>query len=239
MIEAIILMYRFLVITFALTACGGSFSFEGPVHKIPFARTEWEPLISHRTPDAQDKEESSDDKIDNGDIRSKMAARANELLDASPRHSDYGTHDLKTILDSVMPGHGWTASRGLSSLVDRAKSAGAYHTSARPDRGDIVLFHNQVDANGNGEIDDWLTGCGVVVDTRGRRFEAVIRTGYAPRRIIAWPDGPDTTMIDGRKANSFIRVPHRSDPSGTAYLAGRLYAGFIDVEALAESGVDK
>ncbi len=232
-------MYRFIIIAFALTACAGSSPFEGPVHKISFARTGWKPLIAHRTPDSRDNDESNDDKIDDGDIRSEMLARTNELLGASPHRSDYGTHDLKTILDSVMPGLGWTANSGLSSLVDRAKSAGAYRTSARPDRGDIVLFHNQVDANGNGELDDWLTGCGVVIDTKGRRFEAVVRTGYAPRRIVAWPDGPDTTVIDGRKVNSFIRIPHRSDPSGTAYLAGRLYAGFIDVEALAESGVDK
>ncbi len=223
-------MYRFIVIiTFALAACAGSSPFEGPVHKIPFARTEWEPLIAHRTPEPRD----------NDDLRKKMTARANALLDASPHRSDYGMHDLETILNSVMPGLGWRADLGLSSLVDRARSAAAYHTSARPDKGDIVLFHNQLDANGNGELDDWLTGCGVVVDTKGPRFEAVTRTGYAPRRIVAWPDGPDTTVTDGRKANSFIRIPHRSDPSGTAYLAGRLYAGFIDAEALAESGVDK
>ena len=232
-------MFRFIIIAFALTACAEWPPFEGPVHKIPFARTGWEPLIAHRTPDLRDKDGSSDGKADNGDIRLKMAARANELLDASPDRSDYGIQDLETILDSVMPGLGWRADAGLSSLVDRAKSAAAYHTSARPDKGDIVLFHNQLDANGNGELDDWLTGCGVVVDTKGRRFEAVTRTGYAPRRIVAWPDGPDTTVTDGRKANSFLRIPHRSDPPGTAYLAGRMYAGFIDSKALAESDVDK
>jgi hypothetical protein len=76
----------------------------------------------------------------------------------------------------------------------------------------------------------------VVVETDGPRFKAVTRTGHAPREIAVWPDGPSVEVLDGEKVNSYLRIPSRADPEDAEYLAGDLYAGYVDVEALEASG---
>ncbi len=191
-----------------------------PVLHTPFAETRWE----HR------RDEPAPPTVK--DVRAQVVAAALDILEKGGARNAYGETDLDDIFRKIEPRPQWTAGDGLDALVSLAKRRGAYHTDGETTPGDIVLFHNQRDVNGNGENDDWLTGAGVVVESRGLRFEAMVRTGNAPRRISALTDRPSLRTDRGTVTNSYVRVPQRSDPPDTAYLAGQLYAGHIDIDAL-------
>jgi len=234
---------RLLPLLLLVVAACASEKARGPAYHSPLLRSAWEPLFPRPTPPSEGGQGEESDSGSSGtaagpDAREKVLAGATKLLGQTEERSGYGAQDLEQILEQAIPGLEWNASQGLAALVDIAERAGAHDTDGRPRPGDIVLFHNQVDANGNGEVDDWLTGCGVVLDRDGPRFRAVIRTAHAPREIVAWPDGPAVRQHDGEVINSFLRVPHRSDPKGTVYLAGGLYAGHIDVDDLADATAD-
>jgi len=237
-------MRLLLILALALTACGNQET-QGPAYHSPLLRSAWEPLFPRPTPPSTG-EPSAGDRADGKDTsgaagrdpRPEMIAGGRALLGKTEERSGYGAQDLEQILGRAIPGLSWRADQGLAALVQIAERAGAFSTDGKPRPGDIALFHNQTDANGNGEADDWLTGCGVVIERDGSRFVAVVRTGHAPREIVAWPDGPAVRLQEGTVVNSFLRVPHRSDPDGTPYLAGTLYAGHIDVDALADAAAD-
>jgi hypothetical protein len=162
-----------------------------------------------------------------------MVKEAETVLASGTVKDDFGAEDLAGILDRVDVRIKWQARQGLTELVALAKKKRAYRTRGAPEAGDIVLFDNQWDANVNGKLDDRYTGCGVVTWTDGAKFQAIVRTGNAPRRVTAWPDGPARRIVDGEKINDFMRVPSRSDPVDTPYLAGQLYVGYIAVDQLA------
>ncbi len=229
-------MKCFLVFVVFIASCSTATSVRDPLYHSSLASSRWKPLAPRPTPRATPPESSSDSieetTPERGDIRARMISEAESLLTDGSAPEGFGAEDLEQILIKVSADVNWRADAGLESLVSLAREKDAYHTGTKPTPGDIVLFHNQVDANLNGESDDWLTGCGVVVDRRGARFEAVVRTGHAPRRITAWPDGPAQRMLDGELVNSYLRVPSRADPNDAVYLAGQLYAGHIDIELL-------
>ncbi len=162
-----------------------------------------------------------------------MVAEAENLLSVDDAHGSFGAEDLETMLNTLDVRAGWRAEQGLDALVSLARKKDAFDNDTRPTPGDIVFFHNEFDANLNGETDDWLTGCGVVVDRHGAQFTAVTRTGHAPRRVVVSADGPAVRMVEGEIVNSYLRVPSRADPADAAYLAGQLYAGYVDIEKLA------
>jgi hypothetical protein len=217
------------MIALCMTALAGcstlSFDHE-PVMHTPFAETRWRAL-----PEEPVHERESPQKTATN-LRQRMVDAALTLLDEGGEREDYGTSDLAAILKKAGASVDWNPSDGLDTLQQKAQKKGAYRANGMTEPGDIVLFHNQLDANQNGENDDWLTGAGVIVESRGARFEAVIRTGNAPRRISAWPDRPSLRMHQGKVVNAFVRIPQRTDPEDTAYLAGQLYAGHIDIGAL-------
>jgi hypothetical protein len=229
-----------LLVLLASAACGGVRP--GPAEPrapllgggfeplVPRQRAEGEPV--NRRAGAEGAKEGGRAATE-GNLRERSVAFARALLDDRTERPDFGAGDLGRLFEEVLPRLDWTPERGLAALADRASRAGALSTGGRPRPGDIALFHNQVDADGNGAADDWHTGAAIVLERDGKRFVAVARTGRAPRRITAWPDGPATRISGGRTVNSFLRVPHPSDPEDTPYLAGQLYAGHIDLERLA------
>jgi hypothetical protein len=237
-------MIRLAPLVLLLAACGAAPARDlPPLYQGPLARSEWHgPALENRIPEGKPDGDGKDEGDERGagaadgaddDVRARMRSLALALLDERTAGRGYGSEDLVRMMGEAMPGVRWRSSEGLGALVGAARKKGAFASSGEPLPGDIVLFHNQWDANGNGESDDWLTGCGVVVASDGARFDAVVRTDHEPRRAIVSPDGPSSRM-DGRDvANSYLRVPRRSDARDTVYLAGQLYAGRIDVERLA------
>jgi hypothetical protein len=249
-----------LLVPFLLSlaaGCGGP-TFPHPLAASPLLAAEWPdpfgggPISAGgdaRSDDAQDEDESEDEDEDEsedegeggGDVRERMIAAARRwLADGAERpERGFGARDLDAILDEAIPRLSWSAADGLDALVAAAKKGGAYRASGRPRAGDVALFHNQYDADADGAADDWLTGCGVIVETDGPRFTAITRTGHAPRAIVAWPDGPAVERLDGDKVNSYLRIPSRSDPKDAEYLAGDLFAGYLDVGALEASAGER
>ena len=221
--------YSVFILTFFAWSCGQTGTAH---HHTPFARTDWEPLTPARSLTNSQTSKSTSHSEDMGDIREQMVVKAEDLLENGSESPGFGAEDLETIFSSIGVDVNWQASSRLDALVSLAKKKGAYKTDSGPDAGDVVLFHNQVDANGNGLVDDWLTGCGVVVDLNRPKFDAVVRTGHAPKLVTVWPDGPSRNTVSSETVNSYLRVPNRSDPQDTMYLAGQLYAGYIDIEQL-------
>ena len=197
----------------------------------PFANSRWQALAPRDVPRAY-RENSERTKVETEGIRSRMVSQAKALLSDGANGSGFGGQDLEMMLSKASASVEWKSSQGLDALVSLGRKKRAFHLDDSPEPGDIVLFHNQLDANLNGETDDWLTGCGVVTKRDGARFVAVVRTGNAPRKVVVWPDGPARRIVDGEQVNSFLRVPSRSDPEDTPYLAGQLYAGYLDIEQL-------
>lgn len=236
-------MWRILILAAACAwSCNGVHYDKPLAHSSPLLRSDWRPLIPRRTstidyePPASERSTAAGTTAVPPDVRAAMVAGANELLADERARDEYGAEDVERALRRAVPGLAWSASQGLDRLVAEARRAGAFATGGDPRAGDVVLFHNLLDANGNGKIDDWNTGCGIVIEERPRRrFVAAVRTGHAPRRALVWPDGPARRVLDGRPVNSFLRVPHPSDPADTPYLAGQLYAGHIDVVKLADA----
>ena len=237
-------MWRSVLLVAVAAGCGGP-AFEHPLASSPLLAAEWPAPFGAgpRSGEGQADEGVAKDPDDGaaqpegGDVRGRMVAAARRWLrDGGERpEQGYGARDVDEILAQVIPDLSWDAAGGLVALVSIARDSEAYRSDGRPRQGDVALFHNQQDVDANGAADDWLTGCAVVVDTDGPRFTAVTRTGHAPREIVVWPDGPSVETLDGEKVNSYLRIPSRADPKDAEYLAGDLYAGYVDVEALEAS----
>lgn len=223
-----------LIAALSLAACGGLGP--GPAeHRAPLLSGDFEPLVPRRRGEGAPAapRPRGGEAAAGADLRARAVSFALGLSDDRGERPDFGAGDMGRLLAELVPRLDWKPDRGIAALARLASAAGALETDGRPRPGDIALFHNQVDANGNGELDDWYTGAAIVVERDGPRFVAVARTGRAPRRVVAWPDGPGVRELRGRVVDSFLRVPHPSDPEDTPYLAGRLYAGHVDLERLA------
>ena len=225
-------MFRYVFPALFFAACSTVSYDHEPVHHSPLSRTRWHSELPRETKKTAARSKGAR-RSDIYRLRERMVKEAETLLARGTSRDDFGARDLEAILQRVDIRVGWTARQGLGASVSTAKKKRAYHTRGAPREGDIVLFDNQWDANINGRLDDRLTGCGVVTWGDGDKFQAVVRTGNASRRIIAWPGGPARRIVDGEKVNDYLRVPSRSDPVDTAYLAGQLYVGYIDIELLA------
>ncbi|MCU0663556.1 MAG: hypothetical protein MUC50_14670 [Myxococcota bacterium] len=144
-----------------------------------------------------------------------------------------GGHEAEQVLKKAASPVTWSAADGLGKLVHLAQSRRAYRVDGSPKVGDIVLFHNTHDANGDGQNNDLLSSAGIIL-AGGAKFEAEVCAQGRLRRVLAWPDGLAVREYRGKLVNSFLRVPTHADPAGTAYLAGSLYAGHIDIDRLVD-----
>ena len=165
-------------------------------------------------------------------LRREAVRFANALIQRADTSAGYAAEDVANMLKFIGIHLTWSPESDVVALTRAARRQHAYKPDGLPLPGDIVLFHNQWDRNGNQKGDDWLTGCGVVVVRSADRFEAVIRTGHRPRRVVVSPGMPSVHRKDGVIINSFVRLPTRTDRADTEYLAGQLFAGFIDLDKL-------
>ena len=226
-----------IILGIILLNCSGMSTAKQPLFHSPLANTEWSAASKDSLRSPHSSGDKAKQKIDAEDLRGKMIAFANALLEEAPNNGShgYGAEDLEAAFREAGLDIQWQAEQGLARLVERAEKSSAFYASASPRPGDIALFHNEWDANANGEADDWLTGCGIVTSGAGPHFTAVVRTDHVPRRAVISPDGPMRRIADGQLVNSFLRVPKKSDPRDAEYLAGQLYAGYIDIEELAKN----
>jgi len=224
-------MTRFFPLLIILTGCTNPAW--APLHHGPLFRTAFQPAFGGPVAGTTETPGSST-RPTVTDLRRRIVSEAEILAHQTTSVPQYGTEDVQRIAEGVVGDTLWKPGTALETVVDAAKSCGAYQTGRAPRNGDIVLFHNQSDLNGNGTSDDWFTGCGIVTDSDGSHIEVTSRTGNAPRRIELWLDGPSVYTHKGKVVNGFARVPTRNDPQDAEYLSKQLYAGFIDVEIFAQ-----
>ncbi len=165
-------------------------------------------------------------------MRREAVEFAQQRLKQPETIEDFGQTDVADLFAALNSRVDWNPKKPLSDLIRAAERRKAFSADAAPRPGDIVLFHNQTDRNGNRQADDWLTGCGIVTETEGETFAALVRTGRGPRLAYVTPSTPSVRTRTGRVINSFLRVPTPDDPADAEYLAGQLYAGKIDIERL-------
>ncbi len=227
----------FIIICSGLAAsCGASDSWTPRYHGA-LSTTSWKALTPRPRTSLFDPPLSR--PFEGCEPRKKMVEGALELYEQAAVGDDFGQKDLERLLDEAEIRAGWTASRGIASLVSTAKRRDALEHEGDIRPGDIVLFHNVADHNGNGLNDDWLGAVGVAVARDGELVEAVVRTKNAPRKVVLSPGGPRARTLDNRVVNSYLRIPSRDDPPQTDYLAGRLYAGHIDLDSFFGQGCKK
>jgi len=106
----------------------------------------------------------------------------------------------------------------------RSRSESLYLASQRvaaPRPGDLAFFHDTYDRNRDGRANDPYTHVALVEAVLGREVLLVHRSGCGIERVrmdLSRPADPD--------ANDPVRLPRVSDPRGTRFLAGELFAGY-------------
>ncbi len=236
-------MYRLpaisILLLFGALSCAGGSPRNFPLYRSPLLAGSWAarpPRLpengSQQNASDNDTKEPTNSAVDS--IRKRLVAGAEELLKKRDSAIGFGWQDLASILKQMGRSDIINGERSLPAFAESAKSVGAYSSDDDPSPGDIVLFHNQRDVNGNGGNDDWYTGAGVVISRTRGSFSAVTRTGNKPRIVVTTPKYPSGRKSGSKQTNCFVRTPQRFDPSDTYYLSGRLYAGYIDVEKLSE-----
>ncbi len=165
-------------------------------------------------------------------LRRKIVSFAISRSQDLSERNDFGQSDLDDLFLTLKAKVDWKKDRPLSDLVRAAERRNAYDNQKLPSEGDIVLFHNQTDRNKNGKLDDWLTGCGIVIEKKDKILTVLTRSEHTPRLTRVTPMKPSVRSKKGTLLNSFLRIPKENDPLNTEYLAGALYAGRIDIVKL-------
>ncbi|MBN2341994.1 MAG: hypothetical protein JXX29_21775 [Deltaproteobacteria bacterium] len=231
-----IVLYMLLIL---VIACDATHADGAPVHQGALFRTHWEEFPSSipksEPPKRSEAHASMPPKAspESDNLRERIAAAAIALLDHPENKDQFGAADVQNVFKQVGLSACAPDDVDVPQLVKTATGNNSYATQAHPRKGDLVLFHNQYDRNRNGQSDDWFTGVGIVVERNRKSVVAVTRTGSTPKEIVLSPKGPMVHTHREKTVNSFVKVPTPHDPTDAQYLAGQLYAGFIDVEAFA------
>lgn len=113
-----------------------------------------------------------------------------------------------------------------ASLHQYCQKKDSFELNNPPTIGDIVFFHNVVDANADGRNNDWYAYAAVV--TQVRDTGVIVLLGYFSgqvRRLYMSLDAPENLSRKGDLVNTRIRPKTSEDPPFTRYLTGQLYAG--------------
>ncbi len=122
---------------------------------------------------------------------------------------------------------GAKAKSSIPALYKECKAQGKVSHDAKPQIGDLVFFHNVLDANEDGRNNDWYTHVAVVesVDSDG----TVTARGYAGGAvspIVVNLTKPADTHVGSKEINSRLRDSSAKDAPFTQYFASQLFAGY-------------
>jgi hypothetical protein len=221
------------VMLFLFISCAGAGNGYAPVHEGAFFRTNWPSYDFNNKIDGRSsfRRRKKGDNSQYHNLRRQMVSMALKLPGSSIKTNDFGYVDTLGILKKIAV-KSVSIFKNRDAFIKTAEKCGAYMAGKAAEKGDIVLFNNQFDRNGNGVQDDWYTGVGIVIDVDGKKIKAITRTGHMAKEVVLWPNGPMVHEYRGEVVNSFVKIPDRSDSPDAEYLAGQLYAGVIDVEVL-------
>ena len=91
--------------------------------------------------------------------------------------------------------------------------------------GDLVFFHNVVDANGDGRNNDWYTHVGVAESVDDRTAVVAAYQDGKVQRLVVNLKHPSGAWQHGRQINTQLRPRRKADLPFTQYMAGELFAG--------------
>lgn len=97
----------------------------------------------------------------------------------------------------------------------------ASHRVETPRPGDLAFFHDTYDRDRDGRANDPYTHVAIVEAVLGREVLLLHRGGRGIERVRM-----DLSRPADAGANDPVRRPRASDPAGTRFLAGELFAGF-------------
>jgi hypothetical protein len=113
----------------------------------------------------------------------------------------------------------------LGPLPSAHSMTESLHLATRPVRqpraGDLVFFHDTYDRNRDGKLGDRWTHVALVEEVDGERISILHRGGRGIIRLRM-----DLAHPHDDQDNDAVRVRTLSDPPGTRYLTGELFAGF-------------
>ena len=93
-----------------------------------------------------------------------------------------------------------------------------------PAPGDLVFFHDTYDRNRDGKLGDLWTHVAIVEAVEGNHVWILHRGGKGIIRL-----GMDLSRPHDKTANDPVRARTGSEPRGTRYLTGELFAGYGSV----------
>lgn len=118
---------------------------------------------------------------------------------------------------------------GARNLYETLSARGWVHHRKRPELGDLVFFDDTFDANRDGRVNDPLTHVAVVIERKDDGTLILAHGGTGVGRTTTWMNlehPSERKGPDGEPWNNWLRRAKDSDPRGTKYLTGELWAGF-------------
>lgn len=112
----------------------------------------------------------------------------------------------------------------LGSQIPRWRQSPLKH---RPRPGDLIVFDQSRDENGNHRLDDARSDVGIVLQRRRSGVTFVYLSGERVRQGVLDLRRRGQRRRGGRLLNSYVRIKTPRDSSRTRYLAGELLAGFL------------
>ena len=221
-------------LTMAGTGCSGKNAGPPPKHHGSFFRTNWRDLYNAPSKKTHNLPATvSESKKNDGILfpRESIVREALKLYHGKKAANHLGAPDVYAVFKQAGFSQCLSVTDDAPDIVKKATRANAYFTGERPKAGDLIFFHNQYDRNQNGKSDDWFTGVAIVIEAGRRTHTAVTRTGGVPRLVKISPEGPMVRLYRDKPVNSYVKIPGVHDPRDAQYLAGQLYAGFVNTEA--------
>lgn len=115
----------------------------------------------------------------------------------------------------------------IPTMHAECKKRGAMAFSRKLKPGQVIFFHNTIDANKDGRNNDWYTYVAIVdeVDGVGTAKLSSSKNGRRHRFVMNMNHHNMHETDSGMTLNAQLRARHKSDLPYTQYLAGELYAG--------------
>ena len=161
--------------------------------------------------------------------RSKQKTRPRRKRVALDRRCRAIVARAKALVGQRLPG---TSPQRQRALLTRALGSrqprwrvSRLRRRARP--GDLIVFDQTRDENGNRRLDDRRSDVGIVLARRGSRVTFVYVSGERVRQGVLDLRRRSQRRRRGRLLNSYVRIKTPNDSPRTRYLAGELLAGFL------------
>jgi hypothetical protein len=117
----------------------------------------------------------------------------------------------------------------IPALYRKCRANHAVYTDGPPAAGDLVFFHNTIDANDDGRNNDWYTHVGLVESARNGVVSVLSYRKGSVQSFRMSLKHASKRRHEGEVVNAQIRPKQSGDPPYSQYLAGQLFAGYCSL----------